>query len=221
MIGQKGGCDELRAGMHKARIGAVPRQPPLRIGDEIAAALPPCCARARHEQDKRAHPRAIPCLRQNRQRRRSGPDGIGIERGDGIAAQMRQRALDAAAGIKDRGHLDRERDIGVMRGQMCRDLVCAVMGVDRDLAAPCARGCDGMIKKRAARDRDQRFGLVSGQRAHAGAKTGSQDHHIGGHAAAPSAQEAVSARNAATAGRIAAKAGSATARSINAPVRGK
>ena len=134
---------------------------------------------------------------------------------------MRQRALDATAGIKDRGHLDRERDIGMMRGQMRRDLIGAVMGVDRDLATTCARGGNRVIKKRAARDRDQRFGSVSGQRAHAGAKTGSQDHHIGRHAAAPSAQGAVSARNAATAGRNAAKAGSATARSINTPVRGR
>jgi hypothetical protein len=79
-------------------------------------------ARARHKQHQGTHARRVPSLGQNRQRRRPGPDGIGVERGDGVARQMRQGALDAAAGIEDRGRLNRQRDIGVMGGQMRGDL---------------------------------------------------------------------------------------------------
>jgi hypothetical protein len=55
-----------------------------------------------------------------------------------------------------------------------------VVDIDgKGFAALRQRGVDGVVDQRLAGHFDQRLGLFKGQRPHAGAKPGGEQHHVG------------------------------------------
>jgi hypothetical protein len=73
---------------------------------------------------------------------------------------------------------------GALRREVGRDLVGMGVGVDDDARrADRARDGEGVVEERAAGDRQERLRPVGGQRAHARAEAGGEDHDGVGHAA--------------------------------------
>ena len=127
------------------------------------------------KQQKRLHPAAVPGGGEFLQRIRPGPDPVAVQDRDGASAQKRQGRLQAAASFQNRPGFVADGDAATC--QMGFHLLGPVMRVHHRAghtgAMPYVKG---MIDQRAARDRDQRLRPVLGQRAHAGAEPGGEDH---------------------------------------------
>ncbi len=92
--------------------------------------------------------------------------------------EQRQRLDDAAAGAEDGLALVRNGDLGLpARLQVLLDLVGEMVDVDHGgLHADRGEAIEHVIDQRLAAHRHQRFGHRIGERAHARAKAGGQDH---------------------------------------------
>ena len=129
------------------------------------------------QQQQNIHPVRIKGVAQaiDRRRRPVQPDHIRIGDDERIRPQQGQRVLHAAAGfqqirLRRQGHVGH---IFEMRG----DLIAQIVAVDDEIGdPPRAQPVEGPIDQRAAQHRDQRFRRRIGQRAHAVAHPGRQDH---------------------------------------------
>ena len=89
-------------------------------------------------------------------------------------AEEGEGGLETPAGFeKWAGFMGDER---VGAGEVGGDLVGAVVGVDDDALGSGAGDGERVVQQREARDGDQRFRAVGGERAHAGAKACGEDH---------------------------------------------
>ena len=107
---------------------------------------------------------------------------VGIDMEERRVAEQRQRLDDAAAGAEHFIALIRDDDAGpcALRG-VIDDLVGQIVHVDDGLAdAGIAELVEHMIEQRAAGDAHQRLRHLVGQRPHAQAETGGEDHGFGG-----------------------------------------
>ena len=205
---------------------AVVEKPSLsrRLSASIATSPPPCAPRrscAGYQRYQRGPWRASMLPSRGGSGDGGPADGVGISVWRGVwLRQSMGRSCFPGGWWVCVGASRPKCEIGMVAGKMGGDLLGPVMGVDGDAPAARARGRDGVVEQRAARDLDQGFRPVGGQCAHARAEPRGKDHHVRGHAAT-SPQWALSARRRATGACSGDSAGCAAARSISRPVRGR
>ena len=110
------------------------------------------------------------------------PHRVGIEMEERRVAQQRQRLDHGAAGAEHLVALVGNDDAGPAAGRdMLDDLVGQIMHVDHGFAdAGVGELVEHMVEQRLAGHAHQRLRHVVGQRAHAQAETGGEDHGFGG-----------------------------------------
>ena len=109
--GERGGVDDLGAGVDEGRgggVGAAAEAGPTRKKSP-GPAWPVAAARGTRE---RRAPSPAPGGGEGGERVRAGPDHVGVEREDGAGAEEREGALQAAAGLEERGLVGDQRRRG-------------------------------------------------------------------------------------------------------------
>jgi hypothetical protein len=169
------GIDERR---HLALAAAA--QAAVRGHGEIAAAGIADAARRRREEEQRIHPRRVEALGETNQvgLHAVDPDGVGVEMIERRRAEGGQRLDHAAAGVEQaRAFVGNDDARHPPSGKVTLDLIGEVMNVD-DGGVDAGRGqaIEHVVEQRLAADSDERLGRAIGERPHANAVAGRQDH---------------------------------------------
>ncbi len=187
--GEQRGCDELQAGIdigcHLALAATAWRAPGVQR--EVAEADVGAHLEGAVDQQHAIDLGRIECGDQPRERRPRAvhPERVAVDHEEWRGAQQVERRLHAAAGLQQRGLAAQDGARAGARREMRGDPVGVPVGVHHDgLHARLGQPIERVVDQRPAAERQQRLGGAVGERAHAGADTGGQQHGgARGHAA--------------------------------------